>query len=44
MSNVNRRNRDRVLSRIVSDELESRGFRVSDLNKEGPWTNANCWQ
>jgi hypothetical protein len=31
----------RVAERIVANELESRGFRVSDLNKEGTSANAD---
>jgi hypothetical protein len=43
MSNVhiNRHNVGRIAERIVSNELESRGFRVSDLNKEGTSANAD---
>lgn len=32
---INRHNVGRIAERIVSNELEYRGFRVSDLNKEG---------
>ncbi|MCL5262931.1 MAG: hypothetical protein M1568_01520 [Acidobacteria bacterium] len=39
--NINRYNVGRIAERIVSNELESRGFRVSDLNKEGTSTNAD---
>jgi hypothetical protein len=31
----------RISERIVSNELEFRGFRVSDLNKEGTSANAD---
>jgi hypothetical protein len=31
----------RIAERIVSNELESRGYRVSDLNKEGTSANAD---
>jgi hypothetical protein len=41
--NINRHNVGRIAERIVSNELESRGFRVSDLNKEGTSANADCW-
>jgi hypothetical protein len=39
--NINRHNVGRMAERIVSNELESRGFRVSDLNKEGTSANAD---
>jgi hypothetical protein len=39
--NINRHNVGRISERIVSNELESRGFRVSDLNKEGTSANAD---
>ena len=39
--NINRRNVGRIAGAIVSNELESRGFRVSDLNKEGTSANAD---
>lgn len=39
--NINRHNVGRMAERIVSNELESRGFRVSDLNKEGMSANAD---
>ena len=39
--NINRHNVGRIAERIVSNELESRGFRVSDLNKEGTAANAD---
>ena len=35
---VNKSNVGRIAERIVSNELEYRGFRVSDLNKEPPQT------
>jgi hypothetical protein len=39
--NINSKNVGRIAERIVSNELESRGFRVSDLNKEGASANAD---
>ena len=39
--NINSKNVGRIAERIVSNELESRGFRVSDLNKEGTSANAD---
>jgi hypothetical protein len=39
--NINSNNVGRIAERIVSNELESRGFRVSDLNKEGTSANAD---
>ena len=38
---INRHNVGRIAERIVSNELEARGFRVSDLNKEGTSANAD---
>lgn len=38
---INRGNVGRIAERIVSNELEFRGFRVSDLNKEGTAANAD---
>jgi hypothetical protein len=38
---INRKNVGRIAERIVSNELEYRGFRVSDLNKEGTSANAD---
>ncbi len=38
---INSQNVGRIAERIVSNELESRGFRVSDLNKEGTSANAD---
>jgi hypothetical protein len=38
---INKGNVGRIAERIVSNELESRGFRVSDLNKEGTSANAD---
>jgi hypothetical protein len=38
---INRQNVGRIAERIVSNELEYRGFRVSDLNKEGTSANAD---
>src|SRR5690242_5549129 len=41
MSAINRHNVGRIAERIVANELESAGFRVSDLNKEGISANAD---
>jgi hypothetical protein len=38
---INRKNVGRIAERIVSNELESRGFRVSDLNRDGTSANAD---
>ena len=38
---INEHNVGRIAERIVSNELEFRGFRVSDLNKEGTSANAD---
>jgi len=38
---INKNNVGRIAERIVSNELEYRGFRVSDLNKEGTSANAD---
>lgn len=38
---INRGNVGRIAERIVANELESRGFRISDLNKEGTSANAD---
>jgi hypothetical protein len=38
---INKQNVGRIAERIVSNELEYRGFRVSDLNKEGISANAD---
>ncbi|MFZ0662405.1 MAG: hypothetical protein WAM66_06920 [Acidobacteriaceae bacterium] len=38
---INRHNVGRIAERIVANELEYRGFRVSDLNKEGLSANAD---
>lgn len=38
---INKNNVGRVAERIVANELETRGFRVSDLNKGGPSANAD---
>jgi hypothetical protein len=38
---INKDNVGRISERIVSNELEFRGFRVSDLNKEGTSANAD---
>jgi hypothetical protein len=40
-SGINKHNVGRIAERIVSNELEFRGFRVSDLNKEGTSANAD---
>jgi Holliday junction resolvase-like predicted endonuclease len=40
-NNINKHNVGRIAERIVANELEYRGFRVSDLNKEGTSTNAD---
>jgi len=38
---INSGNVGRIAERIISNELESRGYRVSDLNKEGTSANAD---
>lgn len=38
---IGKENVGRIAERIVSNELESRGFRVSDLNKDGISANAD---
>lgn len=38
---INKSNVGRIAERIVANELEYRGFRVSDLNKEGTSANAD---
>ena len=38
---ITRHNVGRIAERIVANELEARGFRVSDLNKEGIAPNAD---
>ena len=38
---INRGNVGRIAERIVANEFESRGFRISDLNKEGTSANAD---
>jgi hypothetical protein len=38
---INQHNVGRIAERIVSNELEYRGYRVSDLNKEGTSANAD---
>jgi hypothetical protein len=38
---INKHNVGRIAERIVSNELEYRGFRVSDPNKEGTSANAD---
>jgi hypothetical protein len=41
MINIGRENVGRIAERIVANEPEARGFRVSDLNKEGVAANAD---
>lgn len=41
MINIGSHNVGRIAERIVANELEARGFRVSDLNKEGVAANAD---
>jgi hypothetical protein len=41
MVSIGQRNVSRIAERIVANELEARGFRVSDLNKEGVAVNAD---
>jgi len=41
MINIGAKNVGRIAERIVANELEVRGFRVSDLNKEGTAANAD---
>jgi hypothetical protein len=38
---INSKNVGRIAERIVANEMEARGFRVSDLNKEGTAANAD---
>ena len=38
---ISQKNVGRIAERIVSNELESRGFRVSDLNRDGTSANAD---
>jgi hypothetical protein len=38
---INAKNVGRIAERIVANELEARGFKVSDLNKEGLAANAD---
>lgn len=38
---INQKNVGKIAERIVANELEFRGFRVSDLNKEGTAANAD---
>ncbi len=38
---IGKHNVGRIAERIVANELEARGFRVSDLNKEGTAANAD---
>ena len=38
---INAKNVGRIAERIVANELEARGYRVSDLNKEGLSANAD---
>src|SRR5579863_179593 len=41
MIDIGPHNVARIAERIVANELEARGFRVSDLNKDGPAANAD---
>jgi len=41
MNTINRENVGRIAERIAANEFEARGFRVSDLNKEGLSANAD---
>jgi uncharacterized lipoprotein YajG len=41
MIRIDRHNVGRIAERIIANELEARGFRVSDLNKDGPAANAD---
>lgn len=41
MIKIGPQNVGRIAERIVANELEARGFRVSDLNKEGTAANAD---
>jgi len=41
MISVNQKNVGRIAERIVANEFEARGFRVSDLNKDGIAANAD---
>ncbi len=41
MIDIGSHNVGRIAERIVANELEARGFRVSDLNKEGTAANAD---
>jgi hypothetical protein len=41
MVGSHRYNVHRIAERIVCNELESRGFRISDLNKKGTSANAD---
>jgi hypothetical protein len=38
---INRKNVSRIAERIVANELEARGFRISDLNTDGTAANAD---
>jgi Holliday junction resolvase len=38
---ISQRNVGRIAERIVANELEARGFRVSDLNRDGTVANAD---
>jgi hypothetical protein len=40
-STISKKNVGRIAERIVANELESRGFRVTDLNKDGLSPNAD---
>jgi hypothetical protein len=41
VAEINSKNVGRIAERIVANEMEARGFRVSDLNKEGTAANAD---
>ncbi|HZK90654.1 MAG TPA: hypothetical protein VFC56_10950 [Stellaceae bacterium] len=41
MTNISGNNVGRIAERIVANELEARGFRVSDLNSDGTSVNAD---
>src|SRR4051794_27192424 len=41
MISIGSQNVGRIAERIVANELEARGFRVSDLNKDGTAPNAD---
>lgn len=41
MIEITSKNVGRIAERVVANELEARGFRVSDLNKEGTAANSD---